>query len=140
MSTQRLPTGRARQRRSSTEDLALGAVLGGLAGLLVGAAAEMARREQPQRSAGVKLVIGGVDLGGVNLSLPFMVDFSVASDARAKEKEQALTHLRRAMTAFETRFPTWVQEPDVNASAGRFVLFVIPSSQERFVAKNLVGP
>lgn len=121
-------TGMSNRRRPSSEDIALGAVVGGLAGFVLGAAiASSAKTPEPKP----RFVVGGVDLTDTNLSLPFYVDFSVGPRATAVKKRTALGRLRGALSAFAKRFPTWVCQPDVDVAAGRFLLNVYPYEDVR---------
>ena len=108
----------------------MGAALGSVVGLVAGAALGFGRPEQPQ-----PLVVGGIDLSGVDLGRPFWVDFSVPRNASPNEKGFALNRLRDAMFALWQRFPAWSCTPEVDASAGRFVLVVTPSPH---LAANVV--
>jgi hypothetical protein len=73
------------------------------------------------------LAIGGVDLSNVDLSAPFMVNFSVPATAEARVKSTALHHLRTALEAFRQWQPRWLYQPDADVVSGRLILYVFPA-------------
>jgi hypothetical protein len=72
------------------------------------------------------LIVGGVDLTGVNLTQPFMVDFSVERTSTALAKLQAFNRLRAALDAFRQWQPRWLLQPDTDVSKGRLILYALP--------------
>lgn len=112
----------------------MGAAIGGVAGLVL-AARGLARNA----GATGPLIVGGVNLSGVDLSRPFMVDFSVPPSATPDAKRTALANMRSSWMALIDRFPMWTYDPDVDASSGRFVLKVTPTTPEQRVMKALGG-
>lgn len=118
----------ARKRRSDVnwENVAAGAVLGGIAGLVLGTALSSAKTAAPPVLPEQRLVIGGIDLTGLDFTTPFWVDFSVGPTASLDAKRFALSRIRYAVEALSQQFPTWACDTDVDARAGHFVLIVNP--------------
>lgn len=72
------------------------------------------------------LVIGGVNLSNVDLSTPFMVNFTVPATANAQVKSAALHRLRTALEAFRQWQPGWLYQPDADVASGRLILYAFP--------------
>jgi hypothetical protein len=114
----------------------MGAMIVGAAALVgVAAAAAGAQR---QRS---KLRVAGVDLSGVDLRRPFIINYSVGPHATLPAKVDAMRRLREASEEFNRAFPAWVCEPDAQLKDGSFVLKVTPFEHPaQQVSRRMLAP
>lgn len=103
-----------------TAGLSLGAVIAGAVALVAPAASEAV--PSPRR----RVVVGGVDLTGVDASRPFQVDFSVDPAASTEQKRTALARLRTALIEIQSAYPNWLCQTEAAATKGIFVLHVQP--------------
>ena len=119
---------RAKSRRASasTADsanvglLSLGLIAGGLALLAHGISKSGNQRP--------RLIVGGVDLSGVDLSLPFCIDLSVPRESTVVTKQHAIHRLRHAMSELRRWQPMWLAHSEVDVIEGRLVLIVTPTT------------
>jgi hypothetical protein len=106
--------------------------LGGALGAVVAAATTSEKKA---------LVIGGIDLTDVDVSRPFSADFSVPRDAPSHLKYRAFGRLKHGQAQLSMAFPGWTFSTDVSPRDGKFVLYVSPISDPRFlVARTVLEP
>jgi hypothetical protein len=67
-----------------------------------------------------------VDLTNVDLTRPFIIDFSVGATAGVGAKQTALNRLRTAVAALQAELPLVLFTPDIRVPEGRFVVVATP--------------
>ncbi len=75
-----------------------------------------------------RVMLGNVDVTGIDLTEPFRVDFSVPADASLTLKRSALESARYAHEAFEPVKRRWLIKVDLDlVRTGRCVIVVYPT-------------
>jgi hypothetical protein len=74
------------------------------------------------------LIIGGVDLGSVDLEQPFWIDLSIQGPPSPEAARASLAKLRLAFDEISAWQPNWYFRPEIDAASGRFILLVVPLS------------
>jgi hypothetical protein len=81
----------------------------------------------PYRTAAERTLLGGVDVTDIDLTKPFVVDFSVPSSASFEVKKTALSRARNAFEAFDPVKRRWLIRTELDlVKAGRCVMYVYP--------------